>query len=175
MLSPEDAALLQAMTEYQHRREQQRVQLRQKEAEQVSLRRQVQARRDEVVRKKRHAEALVEKANEDRVTYERQLAEMEAAEKAVAFARNRTRADLDSDEQLTLALTRLLEIVGEAAAAVAEPVRSEHTQIPWRAMIGTRNRLIHGYFDVDKDIVWKIVSHDLPHLVAELRILLAPN
>jgi len=100
---------------------------------------------------------------------------LEAAEKAVAFARNRTRADLDSDEQLTLALTRLLEIVGEAAAAVAEPVRSEHTQIPWRAMIGTRNRLIHGYFDVDKDIVWKIVSHDLPHLVAELRILLAPN
>jgi len=82
-IASEDAALLQAMTEYQHRREQQRVQLRQKEAEQVSLRRQVQARRDEVVRKKRHAEALVEKANEDRVTYERQLAEMEAAEKAV--------------------------------------------------------------------------------------------
>ena len=94
---------------------------------------------------------------------------LEAAEKAVAFTRNRTRADLDSDEQLTLALTRLLEIVGEAAAAVTEPVRREQARIPWRAMIGTRNRLIHGYFDVDKDIVWRIVSHDLPHLVDELR------
>ena len=99
---------------------------------------------------------------------------LEAAEKAVAFARNRTRADLDSDEQLTLALTRLLEIVGEAATAVTESVRDNNPQLPWRAIIGTRNRLIHGYFDVDKDIIWKIVSHDLSHLVAELRRLLAP-
>lgn len=99
---------------------------------------------------------------------------LEAAGKAVAFARNRTRADLDSDEQLTLALTRLLEIVGEAAAAVTEPVHSTHAEIPWRAIIGTRNRLIHGYFDVDKDIIWRIVSHDLPNLVVALRRLLSP-
>ena len=79
---------------------------------------------------------------------------LEATEKAVAFARNRTRADMDTDEQLTLALTRLLEIIGEAAASITETVRDNNPPIPWRAIIGTRNRLIHGYFDVDKDIVW---------------------
>ncbi len=94
---------------------------------------------------------------------------LEATGKALAFAKDRTRADLDTDEQLTLALTRLLEIIGEAAASVTETVRSDNPQIPWRAIIGTRNRLIHGYFDVDEDILWNIISHDLPLLVPELR------
>ncbi|OGV65207.1 MAG: hypothetical protein A2498_12430 [Lentisphaerae bacterium RIFOXYC12_FULL_60_16] len=98
---------------------------------------------------------------------------LEATEKAMTFSKNRTRADLDTDEQLTLALTRLLEIIGEAAAAVSESVRNQDTGISWRAIIGTRNRLIHGYFDVDKDIIWKIISQDLPHLLAELRRRLA--
>lgn len=97
---------------------------------------------------------------------------LEATEKAVGFAGHRTRADLVTDEQLTLALTRLLEIIGEAAGLVTEAVRNNHPQIPWRAMIGTRNRLIHGYFDVDQDIIWNIISHDLPLLIPELRRLL---
>jgi uncharacterized protein with HEPN domain len=97
---------------------------------------------------------------------------LEATEKAVAFTQNRTRADLDTDEQFTLALTRLLEIIGEAAASITENVRNNNPQIPWRAMIGTRNRLIHGYFDVDHDIIWNIISQDLPLLIPEIRLLL---
>jgi len=99
---------------------------------------------------------------------------LEAAEKAVSFTEHRTRTDLDTNEQLTLALTRLLEIIGEAAGSVAETIRDNNPQIPWRAMIGTRNRLIHGYFDVDNDIIWNIVSDDLPLLISELRRLLDP-
>lgn len=97
---------------------------------------------------------------------------LEATEKAVAFTKGRTRADLNTDEQLTLALTRLLEIIGEAAGSVSETVQNNNPKIPWRAIIGTRNRLIHGYFDVDQDIIWNIISHDLPLLIPELRRLL---
>lgn len=93
---------------------------------------------------------------------------LEAAQKAVGFAAKRTRPDLDSDEQLALALTRLLEIVGEAAGSVSAPIRESAPAIPWRAIISTRNRLIHGYFDVDLDVLWKIVTDDLPVLIREL-------
>ena len=93
---------------------------------------------------------------------------LEAAQKAVLFAANRTRQDLDADEQFALALTRLLEIIGEAAGSVSDHVRTHNPTIPWRAIIGTRNRLIHGYFDVDLDVLWHIVAHDLPVLIAEL-------
>lgn len=93
---------------------------------------------------------------------------LEAAEKAVAFLEGRTRQDLDTDEQLALALTRLLEIVGEAAAALSEEFRSDYPEVPWRAIVGTRNRLIHGYFDVDLDIIWNIVRQDLPGLITKI-------
>jgi uncharacterized protein with HEPN domain len=67
----------------------------------------------------------------------------------MAFAQGRSRADLDADEMLTQALVRLLEILGEAAKQIPEAIREAQPQIPWRQMAGTRDRLIHGYFDVD--------------------------
>lgn len=75
-----------------------------------------------------------------------------AARKAVAFASGKERADLDSDEQLNLALTRLLEIVGEAAKQVGPATRERYPRIPWREIASTRDRLIHGYFNVDLDM-----------------------
>ncbi|MCK4375093.1 MAG: DUF86 domain-containing protein [Candidatus Brocadiae bacterium] len=94
---------------------------------------------------------------------------LEAAQKAVEFARDRTRADLDSDEMFALAMVRLLEIVGEAAKGVSADLRRRCPAIPWRQLAGTRDRLIHGYFDVDFDIVWAIVANDIPPLIAELQ------
>lgn len=94
---------------------------------------------------------------------------LEAAQKAVEFARDRTRADLDSDEMFALAMVRLLEIVGEAAKGVSADFRRRCPAIPWRQLAGTRDRLIHGYFDVDFDIVWAIVANDIPPLIAELQ------
>ena len=92
----------------------------------------------------------------------------DAARKAVRFAEGRTRADLDSDELLSLALVRLLEIVGEAARGVSEALRHRQPTVPWSQITGTRDRLIHGYFNVDLDIVWAIIQKDLPSLIADL-------
>jgi len=76
--------------------------------------------------------------------------------------------DLDKDEKLALALVRLLEVLGEAAKTVSNQCRQKYWEIPWRQIAGTRDRLIHGYFDVDLDVVWKIISSDLPSLVRQL-------
>lgn len=80
----------------------------------------------------------------------------------------RARADLDSDLLLFLALARLLEFPGEAASKVSREFRGNHPDLLWVQMMGARNRLIHGSFDVDADIVWNIVTEDLPPLLAEL-------
>ncbi len=93
---------------------------------------------------------------------------LEAARKAVAFLKDRKRSDLDSDEKLTLALVRLLEILGEAGKRVSADLRQRHPQVPWKEIAGTRDRLIHGYFDVDLNIVWQIVTADLPVLIPQL-------
>ena len=66
---------------------------------------------------------------------------------------------------LMLAPTRLLEIIGEAAKNVFEPTRALAPAIPWREIAGTRDRIAHGYFDINLDIVWEILSIDLPKLL----------
>jgi uncharacterized protein with HEPN domain len=93
---------------------------------------------------------------------------LDHAKEAVIMARGRTRAELDSDRQLNLSLVRLLEIVGEAAGRVSSEERTCHPDIPWPEIVGLRNRLIHGYDSVDFDILWQIVSDDLPPLIAAL-------
>lgn len=98
---------------------------------------------------------------------------LDAASKALQLTKNCNRGDLDKDEKLALALVRLLEILGEAAKSVSEQCRQSYSNIPWRQIAGTRDRLIHGYFDVDLDIVWKIVSGNLPSLVQQLEIALS--
>lgn len=89
------------------------------------------------------------------------LAQMrDHAKEALMMAQGKTREDLDSDRKLNLSLVKLLEIVGEAAA--------RYPQIPWQQLITLRHRLIHGYDQVDFDILWQIITQDLPPLVAEL-------
>ena len=94
---------------------------------------------------------------------------LDAARKALEFMTGLSREDLDTDEQLPLAVVRLLEIVGEAARHVTAETRAAHPEIPWRAIAGTRDRLIHGYFEVDMDVVWSIVTDDLPGLTRSLQ------
>ena len=93
---------------------------------------------------------------------------LDAARQAMVFVQGRSRADLDEDLQLTLALTRLVEIVGEASKNVTSETKEKLAQVPWRAIAGTRDRLVHAYFDVDLDQLWEIVSTDLPLLVEAL-------
>jgi uncharacterized protein with HEPN domain len=98
---------------------------------------------------------------------------LDAAREAMAFTRGNSRADLDSDRKPCLSLVRLLEIIGEAARGVSSVCQEAHPGIPWSKMIGMRDRLIHGYFDVNLDVVWNTVSQDLPSLVANLENVLS--
>lgn len=93
---------------------------------------------------------------------------LDAARQAVKFVEDRTRAELDTNSMLALSIVRLLEIIGEAAKSVSEDFRQGSPRIPWKQIAGTRDRLVHGYFDVDLDIVWAIVSSDLPVLITAL-------
>ena len=70
---------------------------------------------------------------------------------------------------LVLALTRLIEVVGEAAKNVSPNLRERHSDVPWKLMAGTRDRLIHGYDRVDVDVLWDIIKVDLPPLIATLQ------
>jgi uncharacterized protein with HEPN domain len=97
----------------------------------------------------------------------------DAAKQAVEFSSGRDRAALDGDTMLMLALTRLLEIVGEAAKHVSGPTRALAPGVPWREIAGTRDRIAHGYFDINLDTVWEIVATDLPKLLPELDRLLS--
>jgi uncharacterized protein with HEPN domain len=74
---------------------------------------------------------------------------------------------------LNLALVRLLEIVGEAASRISPALCACHPEIPWPQIISLRNRLIHGYDSVDFDIMWQIITADLPPLILALEAILA--
>ena len=107
--------------------------------------------------------------DEDQTRLRRML---DSAEKAVMLSQSRNRQDLDNDDLFSLAMTRLLEIIGEAAKTIGPEVREAYPQIPWRQIAGVRDRLIHGYFNVDLDVVWSILKQDLPPLVTQLRTVL---
>jgi uncharacterized protein with HEPN domain len=95
---------------------------------------------------------------------------LEHAREAMQLVAGRNRSDLDTDRVLSLALVRLLEIVGEAAARVSSEARARHPAIPWSEIVSLRNRLIHGYDAVDMDVLWSIVNTDLPALVRGLTV-----
>jgi uncharacterized protein with HEPN domain len=97
------------------------------------------------------------------------------AREAVEISTGKSRLDLDRDRILNLALTRLLEIIGEAANRVPEEVRVQYPELPWLQMIAARNRLIHGYDSVDFDILWAILKNDLPILINKLEKIFNPN
>lgn len=93
---------------------------------------------------------------------------LDYAKEALEITRGVSRDDLHENRLLSLALTRLLEILGEAAAKVPPEDRNAMSGLPWRDIIDLRNRLIHGYDTVNLDILWVIVDQDLPPLVSEL-------
>ena len=93
---------------------------------------------------------------------------LDYSRKAVAMIEGRAREDLNRNEMLCLALTRAVEIIGEASTRISQASQQRHGQIPWPEIIGLRNRLVHGYDAVDVDILWDIVQQDLPPLIERL-------
>ena len=93
----------------------------------------------------------------------------------ILHARGVTRERFLADETLRRAFVRSLEVIGEAAKQVPDGLRNEHPEIEWRAMAGMRDRLIHGYFGVDYEIVWDAVVNKVPALAEQIRRLLASS
>ncbi len=93
---------------------------------------------------------------------------LDAGREVATFARGRSRADLDSDRMLVLALVKDIEIIGEAAYQTSETAREALPGVPWEDIIGMRHRLVHAYFDINLDILWQTVEEDVPGLVAAL-------
>lgn len=98
----------------------------------------------------------------------RMLHILDAARDAVSFAENRTPSDLETDKMLSFALVRCLEIIGEAASRITKERRDELSQIEWAKIVAMRNRMVHAYFEIRLDVVWKTVKNDLPVLIAQL-------
>ena len=92
-----------------------------------------------------------------------------AAESVARFVAGRCRQDLDEDEMLCLALTRAVEIIGQAASHVSTEMQEALSEIPWKEIIGMRHRLVHAYFDVDADILWQTARDPVPTLLRQLQ------
>ena len=86
----------------------------------------------------------------------------DAADTAARFINGRTRDDLATDDMLRLALTKLVEIVGEAAKQLSSAGRAQYPDVTWDDAARMRDRLVHHYFDVDLDVLWATVTDDLP-------------
>jgi uncharacterized protein with HEPN domain len=97
----------------------------------------------------------------------------DALNSALRFARGRERGDLDSDEMLLFALVRAVEIAGEAASQVTDETRAQLPDLPWSSIVGMRNRLVHAYFDINRDILWTTVTEAAPPVAERLKNLLS--
>lgn len=97
---------------------------------------------------------------------------LEAARACIHFAKDKVQIDFQTDQMLSFAVIRALEIFGEAASKISNNFQKAHSHIPWRAIVGMRNRLIHAYFDIDYDVVWKAISIEIPKIIPELEMLL---
>ncbi len=91
---------------------------------------------------------------------------LDIVRKAVGKTREVSRTAYDQDENLRLALADLVQVIGEAARRVSPAGQAAHPEIPWREITGMRHKIVHDYLDVDEDIVWEVVTKDLPSLIA---------
>jgi uncharacterized protein with HEPN domain len=98
---------------------------------------------------------------------------LEHAREAVEMIRARTRADLQTNRMLQLALVHLVQTVGEAATRVSVAGRVRYSEVPWGEAIATRHRLVHGYDAIDYNVVWDTIADHFPALVAALERVLA--
>ncbi len=98
---------------------------------------------------------------------------LDYSREAVEMGRGKSAKEISEDRQLGLALTHLIELIGEAASHIPREIQSRYPQIPWSKVIGTRHRLIHGYDLVDFDILRDTITNDLPPLIEALGRILA--
>ena len=90
------------------------------------------------------------------------------AEKVLRYTKNLDREAFINNEPYYDATLRNLELIGEAATHIPQEIRERSPEIPWRQIIATRNRIIHGYLGIDNDIIWSIITDEIPELLKQL-------
>src|ERR1700738_3002534 len=93
---------------------------------------------------------------------------LDMARKAVSKTQGISRETYDADENLRLALIHLIQTIGEAGRQVSREFRDNRPEIRWADIIGMRHKVVHDYLGIDDDIVWQVVTDDLPELVTAL-------
>jgi len=93
---------------------------------------------------------------------------LDKAREAMDLVKGKDRADYNSEPSLRYALAHLLQIIGEAARRISPDFCEAHSEIPWKAIVGMRNKVVHDYMSVDEDVVWDTVQQELPPLIKSL-------
>jgi uncharacterized protein with HEPN domain len=102
---------------------------------------------------------------------ERLLDVIEAIERIEKYSQ-KSKTEFDNNELVQNWITHHLLIVGEAAAQISEEIQDKYSEIPWSKIIGMRNILVHGYFEIDNEVVWSVVENDLPELKKNIQKIL---
>jgi uncharacterized protein with HEPN domain len=102
---------------------------------------------------------------------ERLLDVIEAIERIEKYSQ-KSKTEFDNNELVQNWIIHHLLIVGEAAAQVSEEIQEKYFEIPWSKIIGMRNILVHGYFEIDNEVVWSVVENDLPELKKNIQKIL---
>lgn len=93
---------------------------------------------------------------------------LESAEKIQRFTAGMTFPEFEGDDKTVSAVVHELMIIGEAAANISDEFREQHPEVPFHEIIGMRNRIVHEYWNVDTDVVWKTCTEDIPALKKSL-------
>jgi len=94
---------------------------------------------------------------------------IEAADMVASFIQGMNKDQFLADKKTQFAVVRALEIIGEAAKKVPDSIRSRYPDLPWREISGMRDKLIHDYFGVNNEVVWKTAIEDVPEIAANLK------
>ena len=94
---------------------------------------------------------------------------IEFSEAVLSYTAGMDQTGFVADRRTYPATLHSLQLVGEAATRIPTEVRDTHSEVRWREIMGTRNRIVHAYLGIDDDVVWDIVRTDIPKLLAQLR------
>ena len=94
---------------------------------------------------------------------------LEKAREAIDLSKSKSRSDFDRDQPLRLAITFLLQLIGQTAQHVSPGFRLLHREVPWDALMAMRHKIVHDYLDVDEEMVWKTVTDELAPVRATLK------
>jgi uncharacterized protein with HEPN domain len=93
---------------------------------------------------------------------------LDAAKKVASRIQGKSRQEYDASEDLQMILAYLIQTIGEAASRVSVELRDQNPEIPWKQIVGMRNRIVHDYMNIDADIVWEVATRNIPLLIVQL-------